>query len=59
MERIKNAFLLSDRIRMQLLCHIRIIGEINRCNSRGFNGSFNISENCEFLSQFDPFYIIL
>ena len=26
---------------------------------RGFNGSVNISENCNFRSQFDPFYIIL
>ena len=27
--------------------------------TRGFNGSVNISENCDFRSQFDPFYIIL
>ena len=27
--------------------------------SRGCNGSVNISENCDFRSQFDPFYIIL
>ena len=27
--------------------------------SRGFNGSVNISENCDFRSQYDPFYIIL
>ena len=26
---------------------------------RGFNGSVNISENCDFRSQFDPFYIIV
>ena len=25
---------------------------------RGFNGSVNISERCDFRSQFDPFYII-
>ena len=27
--------------------------------ARGFNGSVNILENCDFRSQFDPFYIIL
>ena len=27
--------------------------------SRGFNGSVNISENCDFRSQFNPFDIIL
>ena len=27
--------------------------------SRGFNGSANISENCDFRSQYDPFYIIV
>ena len=27
--------------------------------SRGFNGSVNISENCDFRSQYDPIYIIL
>ena len=26
--------------------------------SRGFNGFFNISENCDFRSQFDPLNII-
>ena len=27
--------------------------------TRGFNGSGNIPEKCDFRSQFDPFYIIL
>jgi len=27
--------------------------------ARGFNGSVNISESCDFQSQFDPFYITL
>ena len=27
--------------------------------SHGFNVSVNISENCDFQSHFDPFYIIL
>ena len=26
--------------------------------SRGFNGSFNIQESCDFWSQFDPLNII-
>jgi len=26
-------------------------------NPRGFNGSVNISENCDFRSLFDPFYL--
>ena len=30
-----------------------------RLITRGFNGSVNISENCDFRSQFEPFYIIL
>ena len=25
---------------------------------RGFNGSVNISESCDFWSQYDPLYII-
>ena len=29
------------------------------CQAHGFNGSVNISENCDFRLQFDPFYIIL
>ena len=28
-------------------------------SARGFNGSVNISESCDFRSQFDPLYIIL
>ena len=28
-------------------------------NALGFNGSLNISENCDFRSQYGPFYIIL
>ena len=30
-----------------------------REDSRGFNGSVNISESCDFRSQFDPLYITL
>ena len=26
--------------------------------ARGFNGSVNVSGNCDFRSQFDPLYII-
>ena len=29
------------------------------CGTRGFNDSFNISENSDFRSKYDPFYIIL
>ena len=32
--------------------------EINLSIARGFNGSVNISESCDFRSQFDPLYII-
>ena len=28
------------------------------CGTRGFNGSVNVSGNCDFRSQFDPLYII-
>jgi len=31
---------------------------LNSNITRGFNGSVNFSENCDFRSQFDPFYII-
>ena len=30
----------------------------NMYAARGFNGSVNFSENCDFRSQFDPFYVI-
>ena len=32
--------------------------DMDEDEARGFNGSVNISENCDFLSQFDPLDII-
>ena len=35
-----------------------MLAQIIGLHSRGFNGSVNISESCDFRSQFDPLYII-
>ena len=37
----------------------QMISTLGTSYARGFNGSVNFSENCDFRSQFDPLNIIL
>ena len=62
-----NSFMFSCSRNATLISNSYLIGQsclgighchISRATSRGLNGSVNISESCDFWSQFDPFYLI-
>ena len=46
------------RMMMRMMMRMRRGEDMDEDEARGFNGSVNISESCDFLSQFDPLDII-